>query len=407
MNNKIKGVLGVLIAILMVCSCAEEDEYLKFTEGGEILYTGKMDSVTVFSGRNRVQLKALLSADPKVTSYRVYWANRTDSIVFPVDPNRTNDTIIQIIDNLPENIYNFEIRTLDDQGNTSIPVFETGRVYGDRYSSSLRNRPIAESALRGDSVVIDFVESDLTSGIFTTELEYTDNNGIMNSIVVPVDSTNLVLRNFESGEFFRYRSGFKPDSTSIDNFYTPYDTIVPILPLTEAPYLENRSAPFAISDDSGQRYSTPSNWVHNAAALIYQGSYGNVDKQSANRMNIVTGYGGVPDLVNAKLFQRLNLESGTYTYTFVSQAGNWNLNDKLYVLAALGTELPDVDDIETSAQTLAFERVANGIGQTNNFTYTMSFTLTETTQVAVGLVASNVPGTSRYMPVNSFSLTKE
>lgn len=407
MNNRIKNILGVFIILVMICSCADEDEYLKFTEGGEILYTGRMDSVAVFSGKNRVRLKGLLSSDPKVTSFRVYWANRSDSVVFPVDPNRPSDSINQTIDNLPENIYNFEIRTFDNQNNSSIPVFRTGRVYGDRYISSLRNRPIAESALRGDSVEIDFVEADLTSGIFTTELEYTDEDGVKKEIVIPTDSSGLVLRNFQSGEFFRYRSGFRPDTTSIDNFYTPYNTIVPILPITEAPYIENRSTPFAISDASGQRYSTPADWVHNDAALIYHGSYGNVDSQGANDMNIVTGYGGVPDLVNAKLFQRLNLEAGTYTFTFVASNGNWNLNDQLYVLAAQGTELPDVDDVESSEQTLAFQRVANGIGQTNGHTYTMSFTLTETTQVTLGLVVSNVPGTSRFMRVKSFSLTKE
>ncbi|WP_290567899.1 MULTISPECIES: DUF4998 domain-containing protein [unclassified Leeuwenhoekiella] len=391
----------------MICSCADEDEYLKFTEGGEILYTGKMDSVEVFSGKNRVRLKGLLSADPKVTFYRVYWSNRNDSVQIPVDPNRSSDSINQIIDNLDENIYNFEIRTFDNQENSSIPVFLTGRVYGDRYISSLRNRPIAESALRGDSVEIDFVEADLTSGIFTTELEYTDKNGVNNSIIIPVDSTNLVLRNFESGAFFKYRSGFKPDSTSIDEFYTPYDTVIPILPVTEAPYIENNSKPFSISAPSGQRYSTPAEWVHNEAALIYHGSYGNIDSQSGNAMNIVTGYGGVPDLVNAKIYQRLNLPAGTYTYTVITAGGNWNLGDKIYVLAALGADLPDVDNIETSSETLDFKRVAQGIGSANNFTYTMTFTLTETTQITVGLVASNSPGTSKYMPVNSFSLTKE
>jgi len=393
--------------LVMICSCADEDEYLKFTEGGEILYTGRMDSVAVFSGKNRVRLKGLLSSDPKITSLRVYWANRSDSVVFPVDPNRSSDSINQTIDNLPENIYNFEIRTFDNENNSSIPVFLTGRVYGDRYISSLRNRPIVESALRGDSVEIDFVEADLTSGIFTTEVVYTDKDGVKKEFVIPVDSTKLVLRNFESGEFFRYRTGFKPDSTSIDKFYTPYDSIIPILPVTEAPYIENNSKPFSISADSGQRYSTPAEWVHNEAALIYHGSYGNIDSQGGNAMNIVTGYGGVPDLVNAKIYQRLNLPAGTYTYTVITAGGNWNLGDKIYVLAALGTDLPDVDSIETSSETLDFKRMAQGIGSANNFTYTMTFTLNETTQVTIGLVVSNSPGTSKFMPINSFSLTKE
>ncbi|WP_167598039.1 DUF4998 domain-containing protein [Leeuwenhoekiella sp. ZYFB001] len=392
--------------LLILSSCAEEDEFLKYVGEGERIYSGKMDSVMAFSGDNRILLRGLLSPDPKLSSYTVFWANRRDSVQFPIDKNRINDSINQVIEDLPENIYNFEIRTYDTANNSSVPTYVTGKVYGERYKASLRNRPLTQSSLMGDSVQIAFVEADVTSGIVSTEIEYKNSLGRNELIKIPLETSSLTLRNFMEGNAFKYRSVYKPDSLSIDSFFTAYDSIVPSLPISEPPYLENSSQPFKIANDSGQRYSTPASWIHNTAALIYHGSYGNIDKQGGDVMNMVSGYGGVPDLVNAKIFQRLNLNAGTYTYTVHTSAGNWNTEDQLYILAALGSELPDVSEIEDSDKTLEFIQISENIGAMNNYVYQFNFELSELSQVTLGIIASNKPGTNKYMPIKNFSLVK-
>ncbi|RYY37908.1 MAG: hypothetical protein EOP46_00965, partial [Sphingobacteriaceae bacterium] len=61
MKNRKKILLSVLAAALLVVSaCKKMDDYLKYTGGKEILYTGKVDSVRILSGKNRVVITGLL-----------------------------------------------------------------------------------------------------------------------------------------------------------------------------------------------------------------------------------------------------------------------------------------------------------------------------------------------------------
>ena len=54
--------------IVLIHSCASSaDDYLKFTEGGAISYTGKIDSLKIFSGRDRIKIEGLIVWDPKVS----------------------------------------------------------------------------------------------------------------------------------------------------------------------------------------------------------------------------------------------------------------------------------------------------------------------------------------------------
>ena len=56
----------VTVSVAFV-SCSKWDDYKKYTAAGETVYSGKMDSVKIYSGNQRVQLMGLLSADPMIT----------------------------------------------------------------------------------------------------------------------------------------------------------------------------------------------------------------------------------------------------------------------------------------------------------------------------------------------------
>jgi len=426
MNNNLKQIskqltsVLFLLAVILGCSSLAEDDYKKFTEGGEILYAGRLDSVKIFPGENRVQLKAQLSSDPKVTSYRVYWSNKKDSVVIPVTQNQIGTEITQIINGLEENIYNFQIQSFDNQGNSSVGVFATGRVYGARYRASLNNRPLLNEdiAFLDEAILLKFAPVDLTRGLVETEVEYIDKNSAMKSVVVKADNNGEVkLENFNIGnESYKYRSLFKPDSLSIDNFYTDFTVItpkVPEVPTSVDPYFKNASVPYELLETGGGRYATPTEWIHNSGALNH-GGYGVLDTQPSNDIiNLVTGYGGEPNIVNGKVYQRMRLPAGTYTYEVTTGNGNYNaVNDQLYFTAALGFELPNVSDVETSSNTLAFRRVSGGAN-----TYQMDFTLTgNSTVISIGFALTNgidpndpnaaPQNINRFMTIPSFTLTK-
>jgi hypothetical protein len=398
--RNISAFLLCLYSLAAVQSCTDQYEFRKFIKGGEITYTGKMDSVKVFSGRNRMKLKGRLNSDPKINSYTIYWSSRKDSINVPVNRENGKNDVTKIMEGLEENIYNFEIRTFDTNGNRSVPVYISGKVFGERYQNSLVNRSVQKNEYFGYSLGIDFVSTDLTSGAFTTEIKYTTESNQEKTIFAPVASNSVLLDNYKRASSYTYRTLFLPDPTSIDTFYTAYNTQTPAFQLAQAPYLKNVAQPYErLPTWSGTRYGIPKDWIHNQAALNHAG-YGAWDNQTVpSRFNLVST--AAEPLTNAKIYQKIFLAPGTYTYTVVLTDLSYDgISDKAYLTVAKGGILPDVDAVETSTATLAFARVTKPTG----LTYTMDFTITEVTPVAIGIQTTNTPSAVRFMIVKSFSL---
>src|SRR3546814_259268 len=132
-----------IMAILMLLSCTGSDYYYKdFLETATRLYVGKVDSVKVHPGRNRIKLSWLPSPDQSVQNTRVYWNNNRDSVVQRVKRVPGVDSSEIIINGLMEGNYAFTIFTYDDKNNKSVGVEVFGRAYGSTYESKLSNRVI-------------------------------------------------------------------------------------------------------------------------------------------------------------------------------------------------------------------------------------------------------------------------
>lgn len=399
-KNKTFYFVGLILLLFWACN-DEMDDYRKYAEGGEISYTEKLDSIKIFSGRERLMIQGVLDADPKVTSLRVYWNGKKDSIVIPVTRNSAVDTLNAYINNLEENIYNFEIRTYDDELNSSIPVYVTAQVYGERYQSSLYNRPVINNILIGSDLTVNYANMDLTTGVLGTEIVYKSINSTENKeLFVPIDSVQININDFTSGSEYKYRTIFLPEPTSIDTFYTEYKSFVPEAKLTDPPYFVNATYPFE-KLEGGAKWGTPAGWIHNEAALSHSG-YGALQNDI---FDLESGW-GEPDLINAKVYQTFVLEAGTYAYSIdikeLNYEGADNNLDKGYFTVAEGSQLPDVDDVESSESTLAFERVNKSNGLQRN----LVFKLEQTTLVSIGVQTTNDQGAGRYLKINSFSLDK-
>jgi len=136
----------ITVLLLIVCalaSCTDWDDFKKYQAGGEIVYPGRGDTMLIASGRNRTQLLWVLSADPRVTAYKLYWNNRADSMEAAVPTDLIGDTVKIMINPLPEGSYNFEMYSLDAKGNRSVPLRFNGRTFGANYENGLLNRTIS------------------------------------------------------------------------------------------------------------------------------------------------------------------------------------------------------------------------------------------------------------------------
>jgi hypothetical protein len=228
-----------IVAIIAGFSCTKMDNsYKGFLKDGEIIYTGKADSLTAFSGKNRVKLRWLLVSDPKISKCIAFWNNKRDSLVVPVQKSAGADVISVLIDNLPEDVYSFEVYTYDDKGHSSVKSEVTGVSYGDIYESSIFNRSINTISYSSDKKNVIIKWYGIAQQAVVVEVRYTDASGsqivknfkaLFNAAGAPLGFSNQdILSNYKYGSTFSYRTGFLPTATAIDTFYTDYKDVVPL-----------------------------------------------------------------------------------------------------------------------------------------------------------------------------------
>lgn len=224
---KIKyGITGCLFFLITLTACTEWDDFRKYQVGGEIVYPGRGDTVLVASGRNRTQLLWVLSADPSVAKFRLYWNNRADSLEAPVASNRIGDTVKIMIDPLPEGAYNFEMYSLDAKGNKSVPLRFNGRTFGTHYETGLLNRSISSTSYDTTLKVLKVNWNVPDTVNVNTELKYVATDSKPKTLLVGATVNVSVISDWKSGTALSYKSSFKPDRKAIDVFtVSKYDTI--------------------------------------------------------------------------------------------------------------------------------------------------------------------------------------
>ena len=400
--NKIKMsyiyiIVMMTSVILLLQSCMKEDDYKKFTEGGEITYTGKLDSVKIFSGRNRVVIQGLLIADPKVTKCVIYWNNRADSVVIPVTRTENVDTLKVELKNMLEGVHNFTIYTYDNLGNQSVPTYKSGRAYGDRYISSLSNRPINNAFTDEAGLTsIEWGVMDRLSGIFATDVIYTNASDQQQVLRVPVDSALTRLNNFKEKTDIQFRTMFIPDTLSIDTFYTTSTTrYIPKFSQSDitSTYLKNVGPNVNYSSiNSANRWGILSDWTTNTAIKNASGFGGYEKRSNVGFISLEAGW-GLPNVTDGKIFQTITLPAGSYRFAVVMN--EFNSGGSRYLSVAAGNDLPNASDVTGSS--IAFSNLESKV---------LNFTLTAPTTVSIGFVCSltGTSGTGMYSKIASVKL---
>ncbi|HEX7844933.1 MAG TPA: DUF4998 domain-containing protein [Chitinophagaceae bacterium] len=213
--------LLLMIAVAFVACSKMEDTYKEFVQNGEIIYTGRVDSVKSYPGKNRTALTMLLLSDPKISKVKVFWNNKTDSAVKDVVRTTGVDTVKFMLTNMTEGTYAFEIYTYDNQGHSSIKTDAIGIVYGQNYINSLFNRPLRSMTYAASKATLKWYgPSAQTIG---QQINYTDSLNVAQSIFVPKADTMTVLSNFKKLGTFQYRTLYLPEVNAIDTFYSAYE----------------------------------------------------------------------------------------------------------------------------------------------------------------------------------------
>lgn len=233
----------VVVAFLWLASCNKmESNYQEFVKEGAPVYTGKIDSLAVFAGKNRVKLTWALLSDPSITGCKISWMRpdgTADSTVVAVSKTSGLAQLETIVDELPEGAYDFYVSSYNDNGHSSVRSRIGVRVFGDTYRSGKLNRATQSFLLmHNKSLMTSWYAPDTVNVV--TEVKYTDTLGQTNAVYLYPDSTTIILPGWQQGTAIYTRSSYKPVSNAIDTFTVPYYDTVEVLNLVTS-LLVNKS----------------------------------------------------------------------------------------------------------------------------------------------------------------------
>jgi len=402
--NKLLLLATVLVAVTFL-SCSKWDEYKQYTANGEAIYSGRIDSVKAYSGYKRVRIAGLMTADPKVTTIKIFWNNNADSIAFDASTSVVNGRFDKTFP-ATEGITNFTIYTYDAAGNRSVPIYTSATIYGDNYQNALQNRLIsnAQMQLNGDAK-IDWADVNANAGVIGMQIKYTDmNNKAHDTTIVSSSATGLAstLPKYKPGIKFQYRTLYKPTETAIDTFYTAFEERSVRYDLdVSGTYLSNYKTPFVEVPSGDWRFATlAAPWVSNAAAknkgagASAYGGWANENWQGTTGFINWETWGNTP-ITDGIIYQATNapLAAGNYTveYNYYSEVQQ---NSSVYcVVAAGGNGIPTLANLSTA---LASSKMFNGanIGGTSpnaDETKSFKFTLDTPQVVSIGFLGNLTP----------------
>lgn len=216
------------LGLLAITACSKMDDYKKYTDGREIVYSGKADSLVAHSGENRIKLSWNVLSDPKASKARIYWRNKADSVEVDIVRNELGSRMGVVLEDMTEGSYSFEVVTFHDDNTKSVPSYVNGRVYGAKYIEALLDRALLEiEVLKNDEVQLKWGDSSDTT-MMGVELEYVNNDGAVKTLTIKNDEEVVIIEDYKKATSFKYRTFFKPNSLAIDNFYTEYNEGYPV-----------------------------------------------------------------------------------------------------------------------------------------------------------------------------------
>lgn len=391
MQKQYKKLSVIAMLVLALAACSKWDDYKKYTEEGEMIYTGKIDSVKTYPGKQRIKITGLLPADPKIAKAKITWNDGKDSIEYAIIKGTGIDSFNKIV-SVPEGIYNFTIQTFDAVGNKSMKVNAAGTAYGPKYESGLTNRAITRAELMpSGKTELAWDNLDAASGALGTWVRYTKVGDVVDSLFVPLSQTLTTLDNFKSGTSVNIRTLFLPKPNAIDTFSSQQQTVGVKYEITSQ-YLSNTGPGFQRATFDGRWGTLAAPWITNDAAKNKGGVNGGYSSDAGGVINWET-WNNTP-VTNGMVYQATSspLPAGRYIVSF-DEYSEIQTNSTVYCVAAAGGNgIPVLANLSTALGSVGAYN-ATPVGKTSpsaTDTRSFTFTLSAPTVVSIGFLANIV-----------------
>ncbi|NDV80997.1 DUF4998 domain-containing protein [Bacteroides sp. 51] len=220
-------ILSIFVSTLVGCS-GIQDDFKQYLDEGETIYVGKLDSIVVHPGKNRVMIEGLMPYGITQTKCVFTWTTPSglaEVEEFDIVRNTQEDKFQFVIAPLEEGQHDFKVVTLDAKGNSSIVVQVGGYSYGEIYQSTLGNRQILKiesDSDNDDDARIDWlpINHEQFNGC---EIEYDKIDGTKASLTVGKTDATTTLPGYKPQGVLKWRSLYLPDVLAIDVFTTEWD----------------------------------------------------------------------------------------------------------------------------------------------------------------------------------------
>ncbi len=269
--KRIYSLVVFVISVLFFTSCDDfMDVHKEYIEGGEIIYAPKPDSVNFIAGEGRILFNCRTYNAPNVRSVDVYWNDRLDSLIIPVELSTGYDSISVILDNMEEKSYTFNIQTTDNFGHKSLFVTSFGTSYGDTYRATLNDRGIKSLSLSDKEGTIEWYSAPLH--LVRNEIRYIKNDGSQTTVKISSIDNLAKLPDVKPGSTFEYRSLYIPEEVAIDTFATAwkeYETPFP----TEYKYDRSSWEVLSVSDVSTSEGGGMTTLIDGDLSTYWQSAY--------------------------------------------------------------------------------------------------------------------------------------
>lgn len=209
-----------LISYLMIVACSTDlyETYEKYIDENTPVSVGRPLEIASKPGNERLIFNILVNSDPKIKKGVIEWNNGQEVMEFEVDRNNLGRDVKMVELKLSEGNYKFRLHFEDDKGNKSLYTEHSATVYGEKYKSSIFNRPLESISVFSDKAIIYF--GDPGTGLVRTEIFYTNQEGILDTAVVEKTVNEVEIANYQLGDEFQYVSYYLPERNAIDTFET-------------------------------------------------------------------------------------------------------------------------------------------------------------------------------------------
>jgi hypothetical protein len=215
------------MAFLALASCGGmNDNIEEYLARGEVNYLGKVDSVQVTGGRERVRITWQLNSDPRIEDLRVYWNDKDenrDSTVFAVDRSALVNGFMSVTLDVPEGYYIFNLYHTGAKGYRSVGKEVTGRAYGSVYQSTLSARQVKSITEFVDRIALAW---DLPGdGEARSVLHYVSAAGEPVELVISPGENRTVLTDYTPNSIYTVTSYYLPEPDAPDEFDVTSDNM--------------------------------------------------------------------------------------------------------------------------------------------------------------------------------------